>query len=181
MLAADYGSNVCSNTGYVWVRIYATRAIKAGEELFIDYGDDFWINSSQHSTTDTPTSDSTTSVTSIWAAPAPYIESDDEKPVTPTPRSCYDQSDKENVTHLWAPQTPAPASPKLLGDYKYHHQSIDISFHQPLSPIPTHPNPNPNLHMIETYSFTQMYDPHLSILLPMNVTSHRHTMNVPSG
>ena len=67
-----------------WVRIYATRAIKAGEELFIDYDKDFWDNVSHHSTTDTSPSDTTTPVTSIWAAPAPYAESDDEKTITPT-------------------------------------------------------------------------------------------------
>ena len=181
--AAGYGFNICASTGYVWVRIYATRAIKAGEELFIDYGKDFWDNVSQNSTSALDTS---APVTSIWAAPAPCPDSDDDENVptlNPTPKSSYDHNDKEYETQSWATQAPAPASPTLLGHYKCQHQPTDISFPQPPSPIPTHSNPNSHPHMIETYSFTQMYDPHQSILLPMNVTSHRHThthtMNVP--
>ena len=161
----------------MWVRIYTTKTIKVGEELFIDYDKDFWNNVSQYSTTDTSSSDTITPVTSIWAAPAPYPESDDEKTITPTPKSYYDHNDKENETQSWTTQVPPPTSPKLLGHHnKRHHQSIDISFPKPLSPIPTHPNPNSNPHMIETYSFTQI---HLSILLQINVINHRHTiMNV---
>ena len=40
--AANYRVNTCSVTGKKWVRIYATRKIRAGEELFLDYGKDFW-------------------------------------------------------------------------------------------------------------------------------------------
>ena len=39
--AADYITNTCTNTGLVWVRIYATTKILAGDEIFIDYGKDF--------------------------------------------------------------------------------------------------------------------------------------------
>ena len=40
--SAGYTTNICSNTGFYWVRIYATRKIKAVEEIFINYGEDFW-------------------------------------------------------------------------------------------------------------------------------------------
>ena len=40
--AAGYKTNICSTTGYRWIKIFATRDIKAGEELYLDYGEDFW-------------------------------------------------------------------------------------------------------------------------------------------
>jgi len=36
--AANYRTDICSEAGHRWVRIYATRKIRAGEELFLDYG-----------------------------------------------------------------------------------------------------------------------------------------------
>ena len=39
--AAGYRTNTCSVTDYQWIRIFATRDIKAGEELYLDYGDEF--------------------------------------------------------------------------------------------------------------------------------------------
>ena len=41
--AAGYRTNMCSSTNLRWIRIYATRDIQAGEELYLDYGDDFWV------------------------------------------------------------------------------------------------------------------------------------------
>ena len=41
--ASCYRTNICSATGYSWVRVYATRKIRAGEEVFLDYGKDFWL------------------------------------------------------------------------------------------------------------------------------------------
>ena len=35
--AADYDTNICTNSDHVWVRIYVTKNIEVGEELFIDY------------------------------------------------------------------------------------------------------------------------------------------------
>ena len=58
---------------------YATRKIRAGEEIFIDYGDDFWDNmkprgqmsaEAKVSTPTSPTSQTTTSSSSLWAASA---------------------------------------------------------------------------------------------------------------
>ena len=40
--AAGYILNKCSVTGYFWVRIYATKTIKPGDEIFVEYGEDFW-------------------------------------------------------------------------------------------------------------------------------------------
>ena len=34
--AAGYILNKCSVTGYFWVRIYATKTIKSGDEIFVD-------------------------------------------------------------------------------------------------------------------------------------------------
>ena len=39
-----YQTNTCSVTNLRWIRIYVTRDIRAGEELYLDYGDDFWEN-----------------------------------------------------------------------------------------------------------------------------------------
>ena len=41
--AANYRSNICATTGFHWIYIFATRDIKAGSELFLDYGNDFWM------------------------------------------------------------------------------------------------------------------------------------------
>ena len=96
--AANYATNTCSETGHKWVRIYATRRIKAGEEIFLDYGEEFWQDlqqclisdlptttmtranpSASPSTTPPPPSINTTtskSSSSLWAAPA-MIQEDD--------------------------------------------------------------------------------------------------------
>ena len=39
--AAGYRTNKCSITGHEWIRIFAIRDIKAGEELYLDYGDEY--------------------------------------------------------------------------------------------------------------------------------------------
>ena len=39
--AAGYRTNQCSDTGLRWIRMFATRDINAGEELYLDYGDDY--------------------------------------------------------------------------------------------------------------------------------------------
>ena len=41
-VASGYRVNTCPVTGQKWVKIIATRDIKAGEELFMDYGEAYW-------------------------------------------------------------------------------------------------------------------------------------------
>ena len=48
--AAGYRTNVCSISGFNWIRIFALRNLKSGEELYLDYGSDFW-QATQSSTT----------------------------------------------------------------------------------------------------------------------------------
>ena len=40
--ASDYNTNRCATTGFQWIKIFATRNIKDGSELYLNYGDDFW-------------------------------------------------------------------------------------------------------------------------------------------
>ena len=42
--AAGYQLNTCSVTNLKWIQIFKTRDIRAGEELVLDYGTDFWDN-----------------------------------------------------------------------------------------------------------------------------------------
>ena len=42
--SAGYRLNTCSDTNFKWIRIFATRNIRAGEELYLDYGEEFWLN-----------------------------------------------------------------------------------------------------------------------------------------
>ena len=69
--AAGYTTSTCSITDHVWVRIYTTRKIKAGGEIFIDYGEDFWSQQPQIRPATTPTHSKTAATSSLWAAPAP--------------------------------------------------------------------------------------------------------------
>ena len=40
--ARCYTINTCTATGFAWVRIYATRKIRVGEEIFLTYDDVLW-------------------------------------------------------------------------------------------------------------------------------------------
>ena len=40
--AAGYTTNTCSTTNLRWIRVFATRDIEAGEELYLSYGDEYW-------------------------------------------------------------------------------------------------------------------------------------------
>ena len=85
--AANYKTNTCATTGFTWVRIYATRPIKPGEEILLDYGDSYWDDASaltppqqQQQQAITPASPTNqpipplppTQQQSLWASPA-YI------------------------------------------------------------------------------------------------------------
>ena len=195
--ASNYKTNTCPATGLVWVRIYATRPIKAGEEVFLNYGAAFWRDmqlSAAQSPIPPPANDisSTTNsaisrTSSLWAASA-YIPGDtpehEDDQCSMTMTTQQHNSEVPPITITWPDQTPAPSSPALLGHFRHpnqqytqdtthspHHQSIQ--FHTPLSPIARGPSTNPNIHMNEIYSFHQMYNIDDTILLPVNVDNHR--------
>ena len=97
--AANFITNTCSDTGFQWVRIYATKRIRAGEEIFLNYGKAFWDgiegNDAQTTTrapiySHTPTSPdgdqspprTPSANRSMWAAPA-YIPDNTPSPTHP--------------------------------------------------------------------------------------------------
>ena len=84
--ASDYGTNVCANTGFHWIKIFATRNIKAGSELFLNYGDDFW------------SVPQTASATGVTSAPPP--------PHSDNPRTTKAQAQ----TPITTPTDPTPPS-----------------------------------------------------------------------
>lgn len=199
--AANHTVNTCSTTGFMWVRIYATRKIKAGDELFINYGKDFWAFLAQHELIRSTSLTKTTTIspmTSKWAAPAPRPDSTQEPTTSvqwaapapspePSPTTSrlhhphnLDDINTTTTTHsntlIWPPQIPAPSSPTILGhiihpQYKDQPPNQQIHFNTPLSPIAIGPSPNHNLYMNETYTYTQMYNMDDTLLLPHNLTN----------
>lgn len=181
--AANYRTNTCSTTGFVWVRIYATRAIKAGEEIFLDYGDAFWDDLKRQSSqalspllvsATTPISSQTSSV---WAAAA-YIPGDTPEHGNSQEQRIksdhtVDQSNDPQSTKEWQSLAHAPNTPALLGYFSDNPDTQtqhSIQFTTPPSPITRGTTPHPTTHMNETYSFHQMYDLDGTILLPQSVT-----------
>ena len=51
---ANYTTNTCTDTGFTWVRIYVTRKIRSGEEIYLDYGYEFWLNELKKQSVPTP-------------------------------------------------------------------------------------------------------------------------------
>ena len=117
--AANYTTNTCSNTGFKWVRIYATRRIRVGEEIFLNYGKAFWTGFENNnniqatvatrSVTQRPTPPAAdpscnnqspprtpTTNSSIWAASA-YIPGD--TPPFPTVMNDPAQPTKDHGSH----------------------------------------------------------------------------------
>ena len=195
--SAGYTTNKCSTTGFLWVRIYATRKIKAGEEIFIDYGEDFWAGLASKepppkvttATTSTPAASLWTVPASpldnsltptrseMWAAPAPLPT---PSPTTSTCHHNHDDHYTPNMTHsntlIWPPQVPAPSNPTILGHSNHpthedQHHTQHVHFNTPLSPIAVGPSPNHNPYMNELYSINQMYDLNDTLLLPHNITN----------
>ena len=191
--AAGYTTNTCSATGLVWVRIYAKKSIKAGEEIFLNYGAAFWKGMQQHSvqTQHTSPAKDTTSTTnstssqssSAWAAPA-YIPGDtidhDDSQHEKTITTQHNSSNTPTNSMTWMNLTPPPSSPMLLGHFKHpnqqhtldtnhpvHHPPLHVT--TPLSPITHRPSFNTKNHMNDTYSIQQMYELEDTILLPLNV------------
>jgi len=185
--AGNYATNICSVTGYTWIRIYATRKIRAGEEILIDYGDDFWkIISAQAmaSAAANPTTNSTakwdsTSTSSMWAAPAPIPDSTSEQFSIPENSDHHDSGNTGCAltaplqTASWPNHVSAPAKPAILGHsntthttHSTHHTTY-IHFSSTISPIKRHTPSHSNPYMNEIYSFTQLHDLDDTILLPI--------------
>ena len=204
--AANYSVNICSTTGFFWVRIYASRKIKAGDEVFIDYGEDFWAflaQLEQFRTASLIKATTISTVTSQWALPAPFPDSTQEPTMSvqwaapaPSPELSsttsryqhhhnHDDTHSTTTTHsntlIWPPQIPAPSSPTILGHINppLSKDQPSTHFNIPLSPIAIGPSPNHNLYMNETYSYTQMYNMDDTLLLPYNITNpNTQHMNV---
>ena len=200
--SAGFTTNKCSTTGFFWVRIYAIRKIKAGEEIFIDYGEEFWAGMAlSESPSNVLTATTTTPVASMWAAPAPSPENmrtptQSEQwaapaPLpTPSPTISPDHHSKDDhhtptKTHtntlIWPQQVPAPSSPTILGHSNLHkhedqHNIQYTHFNTPISPIALGPFPNYNPYLNEIYTINQMYDLNDTLLLPHNLTN-THTPN----
>ena len=179
--AAGYRTNTCSGTGFTWVRIYATKPIKAGEEIFLNYGAAFWKGMQQNNgralshslannTTTTTTSASAQS-SSAWAAPA-YIPSDtqdqDDMQHEQAATTQQNSSTTPPLSRTWSDLTPTPSSPMLLGHFKHtnqqhiqdsnhHTHQPPLHFSTPLSPIRHGPTSKPTIHLNENYSIHQVY------------------------
>ena len=184
--ASNYATNRCTTTGFTWVRIYATRKIRAGEEIFIDYGDQFWEGLKQSTTpmaklaassAASPIAD-TSSSSDMWAASAPMPDlTPDSNPQFETDAHADGEESGKQATQqtmTWATQLFAPATPAILGHSNSKtaiHTTTPIHFSTPLSPIIPHTSPNPNTHMNEIYSFTQLNNLDDTILLPLKITN----------
>ena len=141
--AAGYTVNECSTTGFKWVSIFATRRIRAGEEIFLDYGDEFWVNmrNNDHQPhTHTPnvttpiTTDSTPRI-SPWAAAAPIPFSfssihhtHHSQPYTYTAPT----TPRHNTTQWAAPAAyipTTPHSPIILGHHTHKRHIFSFTNH----------------------------------------------------
>ena len=84
--AAGYRTNTCSVTNLRWIRIFATRDMKAGAELYLDYGGDYWqdvdANTPPQSTTPKRAS-ATTTLSPILSTHVPTPTSPDQKKYPP--------------------------------------------------------------------------------------------------
>ena len=191
-LRRTYTTFTCSSTGLVWIRIYATRKIKAGEEIFIDYGEDFWRKTGSYdaaAATARPNKPAKSAVqessqensTSIWAAPAPMpdttpsqISLDTNDHHIQCPADDVSTAYRQTETETWANQAIAPAIPMIIG----HHSSTNplhtpspIHFPISISPIKTQTSSTRHTHMNEIYSFTQQYNLDNTILLPVRISN----------
>ena len=156
--AANYTTNTCSNTGFKWVRIYATRRIRAGEEVFLNYGKSFWtgFENDNDAQATVATSSETQRSTPLAADP---ICNDQSPPHTPTAHSS-----------MWAasayipgdtPPSPLvindPAQPRIMG-HIHPNQLHTMTTSPQLSPITPHSPPN------------NLNGTHLHLNLTVNVT-----------
>jgi len=185
--ASNYATNKCSTTGHTWVRIYATRRIEAGEEIFIDYGEGFWESAGRHDgpSTTTKVSEPTSpaaqdsSTSSVWAAPAPMPELTPSQ-ISLSTNGSRESGKSENIstahrqTASWQSQVPAPATPMIIGHSNTtdkRHTPTPMHFPPSLSPITSRTPPNPRTKLNEIYSFTQLHNLEDTILLPLRIVN----------
>ena len=175
--AANYRVNTCSVTGKKWVRIYATRKIRAGEELFLDYGKDFWHMVDTEGRTSDDQWAISAEIPSLgktsddqWAISA-VIPSFLTNETQPTP-------DADNTpTKANAPHTPTTEDENTSKHILGHYNTDNPNPHTPLifphlSPIRQHTHSTLNethIHLNDTY----MQPPHI------NITDHIHTTLTP--
>ena len=129
--AAGYRTNQCSETGLRWIRIFATRDIKAGSELYLDYGDEYWQDAG--STQSPETSVSTSPSQTITPAASPTLTSPDQQTYLPAPKLTLSpiwrattrlqrappQSETLLIRPL-SPWSPPTTPPRILGHYNPH-------------------------------------------------------------
>ena len=113
---ANYTTETDPSTGFKWVCIYATRNIKAGEEIFLNYDKDFWSNITRNAVTrntaQTPNQNTSTTTESAllgsndnyWEVPSPQPPPNNQSP-------SYTSSSSIDV---WAAPTHIP------GDSHHH-------------------------------------------------------------
>ena len=178
--------NILRVTEKFWVRIYATETIKPGDEIFVDYGEDFWAEAQLEALSDPALLKSTITPTSssLWAAPAPIPDiSGDSNHHQLADIDNNEASTTPTTTLIWPTQVPPPSSPTILGHFTSpNHPDHDtlrpICFPHPLSPVTLGPSPNLNRYMNEEFSLNQMHNLDDTLLLPINITPPPPRVNV---
>ena len=145
--AAGYRLNTCSTTNLKWIRIYATRNIQAGEELFLDYGDDFWRDTGTIGPTTPATVFEHVSPTHTTPLPTGKILS----PIRPT-RLQRTPPPLSGILLLQPPSPWAPTTspPRIHG---HHNQHVNSHTH-------THNtiHLNDSLILNDTHTYTPIWD-----------------------
>ena len=108
------------------MRIYATRKIKAGEEVFLNYGKAFQTGIKRNKPT--PRTPISSNNSDMWAAPA-YIPEDSTMTLT-TPN--YNNHSSPTIL------TPSPHSNHMIMGHQYPNYTHVLTSPLTLSPIRTH-------------------------------------------
>ena len=142
--AAGYRTNICSVTGHEWIRIFATRDIRAGEEIYLDYGSDFWKNISADRPVVQSHSPVQTSLHLSSRAPPKSIHptkkttTNTPSPIRRVPKSQLQRTPPfSGILFLQPPSpwTPTTSPPRILGHHNiYTHQTTKHQ-HSPTHPL----------------------------------------------
>ena len=174
--AANYITETDSATGFKWVRIYATRNIKAGEEIFLSYGKEFWDNTTRNAVTrnttrttnqntPTPTESTLGSNSKCRKVPSPQPATNNQSP-SYTSRSSID---------VWAASAYIPGDSPPNQTTNNTHQTIYDTRHTNITtttPLITH-----NTHTSNRHS-TPLLTPHHSYHTPTNANNHLTRCNL---